>query len=397
MNRHQLTRAAGSHQTLSRMQPAAPVHVMDSGVEVHSDEDRDRGFSFGEMVQMSEYLAKSRLIKGVETPEQAFGLMLFAQSQGLHPGTVVSRYHLMDGSPSMKSDVMLAEFQADGGRVEWHRSDDEVADASFVHPTYHPKPFRVSFSLAKLVESEIAMAWDRQKNQWVLKANYRKSPAAMLRARVVTAGIRAVHPGVQHGIYAPEELDSLVEANPNPVEATVVSANIVPTAAPASAPTPTPTRGKATPVQPAAPALPVEDVAVRTMPENAKVDTRSYVDLVTHEAQVLTLDIRAHDPEAKEISKFQLYRHLVKAAERDGLFTKPVAPGEEWKPKNAEYVEIGQDLYKHHRVWVRTELAAYVEEIYKPYKADDGAIDVEASPAPAAPAAPRMREMGEDG
>lgn len=324
-------------------------------------------FSFGEMIQMAEYLAASGLIKGVETPAQAFGLMMFAQSQGLHPGVVVSRYHLMDGAPSMKSDVMLAEFQADGGRVEWVRSDDETVEAVFTHAAYHPKPFRVSLSLTKLVESEIAMTWNKQ-GKFVLKKNYRSSPAAMLRARAVTAGIRAVHPGVQHGIYAPEELDTLTERAAEGVDPPQGSVPALP-----AAPTST-ARPKPTPV--------VDAVRVRTQPEDVQTDRRSYVELVEHEAQVLTADVREHTPDAKEITKHQLHRHLLKAAIEAGHH--PAFPPDTKVP-NARVVEIGQDLYRDHRDWVRGEVSRYVDGIYEASKPKD------------APEAPTAREPGDEG
>lgn len=356
--------------------PPAASHTMTPHVEVMTDDAPS--FSFGELVAMSEYLAESRLIKGVETPAQAFSLILFAQSQGLHPGTIVSRYHLYDGQPSMKADVFLANFQQDGGRVEWLRSDDEAVEAVFTHPVYHPKPFHVFLSLKQLVDAEIATTWDRS-GKMVLKANYRRSPAAMLRARAVTAGVRAIHPGVGHGIYAPEELDSLVERSTD--AASDVAASDPALAAPAAL-----KKTAAPPPSPAGP--PKEDVRVRTMPDDAKVDPRNYVDLVDHEAGQLTEDIREHVPDFKVVSKHQLHRHLVKAGAAAGL-CEGFAEGS--RVGAGAVVERGQDLYREHRDWARTELARYVEKLYAE------AVPSEAETSPAVVDAPPVREPGEDG
>jgi hypothetical protein len=71
------------------------------------------------MQTMAGALAKSGLF-GVKTSDQALALMLVAQAEGRHPGSVASDYHIIQGRASLKSDSMLARFQQAGGRVEWH-------------------------------------------------------------------------------------------------------------------------------------------------------------------------------------------------------------------------------------------------------------------------------------
>lgn len=306
-------------------------------------------FSFQEMIEMAEFFAAGKLVKGVETPQQAFTLMMVCQAQGLHPGHIVTRYHVIEGAPSMRSDVMLAEFQAGGGRVEWIKSDDEAVEAVFTHP-FHPKPFIVKFTLAQLVESETAMAWNSKVGKLLLKANYRKSPAAMLRARAITAGIRAVNPGALHGIHAPEEIGSITttphdDNAPPPALDNSTSARPI-----ASTPPPA--------VLPPPPAV----ETTRLVTQEGDHDARSYTEVVKQEAEALTVELQKLDPAAKPVERFQLHRHILKAGAAAGL-TEAIAPGT--KVSNALVTERCQDLYRSDREWVRAEIAAYTDRLWK--------------------------------
>lgn len=116
----------------------------------------------------------------------------------------------------MRSDAMQAEFQRHGGRLTWIKSDDKVCEAEFSHPLYQPKPLKIAVTLKELTDSEVAMTWQKKNvnERWVndyqkpkvLKDTYRKFPRQMLRARVISEGVRAVDPGVIVGIYTPEEV-----------------------------------------------------------------------------------------------------------------------------------------------------------------------------------------------
>lgn len=155
--------------------------------------------------EMAEMVAKSRLFPGVATTEAAFTLMMLCEAEGLHPMDAVRRYHIIEGRPSMRADAMLATFQAKGGRVQWLRTDGEACEAAFSHPELHPEPVVVSMTLKRFMENGVAMSFkDRTP---ALKDNWRKFPDAMLRARVTSAGVRMIMPGVVAGIYTPEEVE----------------------------------------------------------------------------------------------------------------------------------------------------------------------------------------------
>jgi len=124
---------------------------------------------------------------------EALVLMLIAQSEGKHPATVFSQYHVIQGRPALKSDAMLARFQQAGGKVEWHTHTNEKVSATFIHPQ----------------GGSLTVDWDMQRAKeagLTGKDNYKKFPRQMLRARVISEGVRAVYPGVLQGMYTPEEV-----------------------------------------------------------------------------------------------------------------------------------------------------------------------------------------------
>lgn len=147
---------------------------------------------YADMERMATVIAQSGLF-GVKNPVQALALMLVAQSEGLHPATAARDYHVIQGRPALKTDAMLARFQAAGGRVQWHDYSDAVVSATFSHPS----------------GGSVKIEWtiDRAKTAGLTgKDVWKQYPRAMLRARVISEGIRTVYPGVLSGMYAPEEV-----------------------------------------------------------------------------------------------------------------------------------------------------------------------------------------------
>jgi hypothetical protein len=152
---------------------------------------------------MAKSVARSRLFGMDEN--QLVTLMLLAQSKGLHPIQAVERFHVIAGRPAMKADAMLAEFQAHGGVIEWHQHDHTKCEATFNCPGVKT-PTTVSWSIEEAKKAELT------KN-----GMYTKYPRQMLRARVISEGIRMVMPGIVCGIYTPEEVSDFDPA-PAPVQ-----------------------------------------------------------------------------------------------------------------------------------------------------------------------------------
>lgn len=152
---------------------------------------------YQEMEKMAAVIANSGLF-GVKNPVQALALMLVAASEGLHPATAARDYHVIQGRPALKADAMLAKFQAAGGKVEWHEYGATSCKATFSHPQGGKVTIEWTFEMAKA-------AGLTGKDVW------KQYPRAMLRARVISEGIRTVYPAVLCGMYAPEEVRDMVD------------------------------------------------------------------------------------------------------------------------------------------------------------------------------------------
>ena len=188
--------------------------------------------ALGDMQVMANAIVKSGLF-GMKTPDQALALMIVATAEGRHPGSVASDYHIIQGRASLKSDSMLARFQQSGGRVEWHDHTNEKVSATFSHPA----------------GGSLRIDWDTQRAKAAGlggKDNWRSYPRQMLRARVISEGVRATFPAVLNGMYTPEEVGEFdaprtaprsVKAEPVVVVEQVIEAPVVvvePVAVPAT-------------------------------------------------------------------------------------------------------------------------------------------------------------------
>lgn len=141
---------------------------------------------------MAEKIAASRLF-GMKSAEEAFSLMMIAQAEGLHPAIAARDFHVIQGRPALKADAMMARFQAAGGKVEWHDLSDVKVCATFSHPAGGSARIEWTIEMAR----KIGLAG---------KDNWKNYPRAMLRARVVSEGVRTVFPGCVVGVYTPEEV-----------------------------------------------------------------------------------------------------------------------------------------------------------------------------------------------
>jgi hypothetical protein len=168
--------------------------------------------AFGEMERMAEAFAKSGLF-GLKTRDQALALMVVAQAEGRHPGSVATEYHVIQGRASLKADAMLARFQAAGGKVEWKDYTDTRVSGVFSHP--QGGTLEVDWDMARAKAAGLGT-----------KDNWRTYPRQMLRARCISDGIRGVYPGVLQGMYTPEEVGEF-KPEPRVAVAAMVTAPVV--------------------------------------------------------------------------------------------------------------------------------------------------------------------------
>ena len=335
-------------------------------------------FTMGDIWELAERVAESRLFPGVMTAPQAFTLMMLCHADGMHPMQALRRYHIIEGRPSMRADAMQAEFQANGGRIKVLKSDATEARAMFSHPEYQPEPIERSVTYAQFEKSGLVKGKDGVKKNW------RESPEDMLWARLVTKSIRKIDPGIVVGIYSEDEVEDIVSAQ----------ARLIPELPPARSPAVETARAEAF-----GPALPGQ-------PDG--IDDRPYHQVVTDAAKtgnaVLAGAVREAlgdvDPKSvvRLISLSELHGHLLNRAIQLGHDTGDVPQ------KTTERIQRLTRVYKEHRGWLRGELLAYVETVEADAQRDIAeAVDARSTVAddpsvePIAEAEKRSREPGEDG
>lgn len=171
-----------------------------------------------DVMQMADVVVKSGLFPAFKNRESAAAMMLLCRAKGLDPMTAIERYHIVQGRPVMRADAMLGEFCRMGGKVEWHRRDEQEAKATFSHQS--GGSVTVSWTMKMANDAKLT-----SKDVW------RQYPRQMLHARCVSEGVRSVLPGATNGLYTPEEaynmepevpriaVAAIVEPQEQPVEA----------------------------------------------------------------------------------------------------------------------------------------------------------------------------------
>ncbi len=158
-------------------------------------------FTMSDMERVALAIAKGGLF-GSTDPNAVLTLCMLAQAEGQHPAVVFRDYHIISGKPAKKAEAMQRDFLNAGGRIEWHRLDDECADATFSHPAGGEA--RITWDKARVAQAQLGG-----------NAMHKKYPRQMLRSRVISEGVRTVYPGATSGLYESGEVaDIVAESKP---------------------------------------------------------------------------------------------------------------------------------------------------------------------------------------
>ena len=292
--------------------------------------------SFAEMEKLAEYVAKSGLFPGINSSQSAMTLLALCQADGIPAIKAIQRYHIIEGRPSMRAEVMRAELLRAGGFFRFVEHGRERCVMEFWHPAHHPDRITVVKTLQEYVDSGTATTADGR-----LKKNWRASTAQMLIARCTTQGVTMVCPGVVAGIYTPEETQDILD---DEREGRWVSAPLPP---PASQPTLAAGRPEPTVVGQATTGP--DQRACWQVCEDASAEANRQWAGHQSRAGVAGAD-RESLPNRKAIEKDLLRRAI--AAD---LIPSPGAI------KPSRITEILADLYPTHRDWLRETLASLLD------------------------------------
>ena len=152
---------------------------------------------FNEMESMAGYIVRSKLF-GAKDESQAMSLMLLAQAEGMHPMSAIQDFDIVQGRPARKTHSILARFQQAGGSVSWEEISANRACGVFSHKQGGSLKVEWTIDQAKRVGL-------------TGKDNWKNYPQAMLRARCIAEGVRAVFPGAIGGMMSVEEAQDIVQ------------------------------------------------------------------------------------------------------------------------------------------------------------------------------------------
>lgn len=140
------------------------------------------------------------LPKAIQAPGQAVAVILAGKDLGLSAMQSLRGLNIIEGKIGLNADMMLALLIRGGVRHQWIESNEKVATLKVERPGFEPLTYSYSMEMAE--RAGLTKASPRTG----AASNFTKHPAAMLRARCVSAVARAYAPDLAMGIYLPEEL-----------------------------------------------------------------------------------------------------------------------------------------------------------------------------------------------
>jgi hypothetical protein len=156
------------------------------------------------MTQQAKVLVATGFLPAhIKTPEQALGIMLKAREINIPPMYGLSNIAVIQGKPVCNAELMLALIYRDhgDGAIVIEHSDDEACRIVYRRRTA-PAAQRYAFTLE-----------DAKRAGLLANQTWQKYPAAMLRARCISAVARMAFPDSIGGMYTPDALGARTEVD----------------------------------------------------------------------------------------------------------------------------------------------------------------------------------------
>jgi len=149
--------------------------------------------------------ADSGLFTDVRTQAQCFVKIMAGAEMGIPPFTAMNSFHIIKGKTTMTANAIAARVK--GSKRYDYRVTEKTAQRCVIEFYEH----------GQKVYTE---TWDADRARKAGTQNMDKYPDAMLFARALTAGARAVCPDVVGQYYTPEEMGAPVDAEGNYIDST---------------------------------------------------------------------------------------------------------------------------------------------------------------------------------
>ena len=128
-----------------------------------------------------------------------------AESVGLSLGQALQDVHMIKGRPTLSATAQLALARRSGVRTRWIESTNKIAHLRLWIPG-DPEPVDEAYTIE-----------DAQRGGLLSSGTWKGHPRAMLRARCITAAIRAHCPEVLGGmVYDADEMEQISDRPPAP-------------------------------------------------------------------------------------------------------------------------------------------------------------------------------------
>lgn len=146
-----------------------------------------------QLFELAKHLVPTGMLpEHLKTPGQVVAIILAGRELGMPPMRSLRSLTLVKGKVVESADSQLARFKTDGGKAKFVTLTEDEAVMDLVHPNGDEHTERFSMADAK-------RAGLTSNQTWV------KYPKAMLRSRVITAGLKSIGWDGAVGNYDPEE------------------------------------------------------------------------------------------------------------------------------------------------------------------------------------------------
>jgi hypothetical protein len=151
--------------------------------------------TFADMLSMGNALVTTGFLpEHIRTGAQAAAIIATGRELGMQPMRALRSLNMVKGKVTENADSQLARFKTDGGRASFQELTHQRAVLHLVHPNgdEHTEEFTMQDAVAAGLAGRGGM--------------YEKHAKAMLRSRVITAGLKSIGWEGGAGTYDPDEL-----------------------------------------------------------------------------------------------------------------------------------------------------------------------------------------------
>ena len=164
---------------------------------------------FQTLKEIASMAVKSGLLPtSIKSSEQAVIIALKGRELGIPPMVAFAHISVINGKPCISAELMLSQIyqKVPSASINFIKNDNESCVIEAIRKNCKPSTW--SFTIE-----------DAKSAQLLGKQVWKQYPAAMLRARAISAMARAVFPDALNGVsYTPEEMGAEIEIDDNGTE-----------------------------------------------------------------------------------------------------------------------------------------------------------------------------------